>query len=93
MIDIKGLDKAKVLLALYRASHPQGLSILAVPTDQAVTIKDAREAINDERPRKYFDYWNGHVLKVDLTSDEVDPRLYDRDNYPGAAADAIEGVR
>ena len=40
MIDIKGLDKAEVLLALYRDSHVQGLGFL-----QAVdmyTITDAK---------------------------------------------------
>jgi methyl-accepting chemotaxis protein len=29
------------------------------------------------------------VIKVDLSGDEFSPRLFDRDNYEGAAADAI----
>ena len=90
MIDISGLDKAEVLLALYNASHVQGLGFL-----QAVdhyTLEDARrdyEASSD----KYFDYLHGRVLKVDLSGDEFDPRLFDRDCGPGAAAAAIEELR
>lgn len=39
--------------------------------------------------RIYFDYLQGRVMKVDLAGDELDPRLYDRDNGEGAARRAI----
>lgn len=102
-VDIKGLNKADVLLALYNGSHAQGMSMLAVP-QSGVSIEMCREAVTSRdgsgeqgsghnmKPM-YFDYWNGHVLKVDIAGDDFDPSLYDRDNYRGAAADAIQKLR
>ena len=93
MIDISGLDKAHVLLARYNGSHTQGLSFMGSP-GRTVTIRDAKAAIQDlDGERLFFDYWMGHVLKVDITGDEFDDRLYDRDNYPGAAFFTIENLR
>lgn len=89
MINIKGLDKAEVLLALYKASHTQGLGFLQAVDNY--TLEDARrdyEASHD----KYFDYLHGRVLKVDLSGDEFDERLFDRDCGPGAAANAIDAL-
>jgi len=41
-----------------------------------------------------FDYLQGRVMKVDLSSDtEFDSWAYDRDNGQGAAAEVIEAVR
>lgn len=37
----------------------------------------------------YFDYVKGRVLKVDLSGDEVETWLYDRDNGEGAAEKAL----
>lgn len=110
MVNISGLDKAEVLLALYNASHAQGMSFLQKP-DAPVTINECRAAVyggNDESVKAqlagsnvtvigheplYFDYWRGHVLKVNLSGDEFDPRLFDRDNYEGAAEAAIAKLR
>ena len=81
MINIKGMDKAKVLAALYNHSIVQGLGVLqARPGD--MTVADARRLIEDGKKRGslYFDYVYGRVLKVDLSRDnEFDERLYDRD--------------
>ena len=90
MVDITGLDKAEVLYALYNASHVQGLGFLQAVDNY--TLEDARrdyEASND----KYFDYLHGRVLKVDLSGNEFNPRLFDRDCGNGAAAAAIEKLR
>ncbi len=90
MVDITGLDKAEVLYALYNASHVQGLGFLQAVDNY--TLEDARrdyEAFDD----KYFDYLHGRVLKVDLSGNEFNPRLFDRDCGNGAAAAAIEKLR
>ena len=90
IIDIEGLDKAEVLHALYHRSHVQGLGILqAIP---AYTVEDARRDL-DEQPGYYFDYLYGRVLKVDLSKDSFDSRLYDRDCGEGAAEEAINKLR
>ena len=86
MINIKGLDKAKVLKALYDASHVQGMGFLQAVPDGTVTVPHCRELL---KHGTYFDYLYGRVLKVDLSGDEFDERLYERDNGRDSAARAI----
>ena len=93
LIDIKGLDKAEVLLALYNGSHVQGLGFLQAVDDY--TIVDARNDLKLHLGEcgGYFDYLHGRVLKVDLSKDEFDDWLYDRDNGEGAAKRIIDELR
>lgn len=103
MIDIKGLDKAEVLYSLYHNSHAQGMSFLGLPrAEESFTLEHAQELIKEtgydpEGENRlgclYFDYVEGHVIKCDITNDEFDERLYDRDCGEGAAAKAIEYVK
>lgn len=86
IINIKGLDKAEVLLALYNHSHYQGLGFLDAVS--SYTIEDARKDIKDN-PSCYFDYLHGRVLKVNISGDEFSSTLYDRDCGEGAAEAAI----
>lgn len=89
MINIKGLNKAKVLAALYNASKPLGLGFLQyVPG--AMSENEAAELL---KKYTYFDYLNGRIMKVDLSSnEEFDEWLYDRDNGIGAAQKAVNGI-
>lgn len=90
MVDIKGLDKAKVLKALYDHSHVQGLGFMHAAEEGTVTVESCAELLE-----KYtqFDYLHGRVLKVDLSGDEFDERLYDRDCGAGAAQRAVDSIR
>ena len=91
MINIKGLSKAKVLAALYNHSKPQGMGFL-IYDPEPMTEEGAQNVIDvleKEGYRLYFDYIKGRVMKVDITRDKLDPRLYDRDNGLGAADLAI----
>jgi len=90
MIDIKGLDKAKVLKALYDNSRPQGVGVFVAAYADELTEEKAAELLKDQT---YFDYLSGRVMKVHLDGDELDPRLYDRDLGEGAAARAIESIK
>jgi hypothetical protein len=87
-ISIKELDKAQVLAALYNASRPLGMGFLQYDP-QPMTVEQARVIL--ERST-YFDYLQGRVMKVDLSSDSFDPRWYDRDNGQGAAQKAIDAM-
>lgn len=89
MIDIKGLDKAKVLKALHDHSHTQGMSAFGIFTDN-LTIADCREFL---KKTKYVDYFNGRVIKVDFSGDSFNETLYDRDCGAGAAAKAVDSIR
>lgn len=85
MIDISKLDKADVLTALYNNSRPLGLGFLhATPGD--MTRAEAQGYLDEYT---YFNYLKGRVMKVELGGDELDPRLYDRDNGRGAAQAAL----
>ena len=61
----------------------------AVP-DGVVTVEHCAELLEKCR---YFDYLHGRVLKVDLSGDEFDERLYDRDCGKGAAQRAVDSIR
>ena len=87
-IDIKGMDKGKILAALYNASQPLGLGFLQA-TPENMTVEEAR-GLTEEYA--YFDYLKGRVMKVDLSGDMLNPYLYDRDNGQGAARKALEGI-
>ena len=80
MIDIKGLDKAEVLKALYDSSHVQGMGFLQTVPEGPVTVQHCRELY-------------GRILKVDLSGDEFDERLYERDNGRDSAARAISFLK
>jgi len=90
MIDIKKLDKAKVLVALYNNSKQLGYGVFdergyyKLPYEEAVEILEKTT---------FFDYLYGRVLKVDLSKDSFDERLYDRDNGEGAAKRIIDGLK
>ena len=90
MVDIKGLDKARVLKALYDHSHVQGSGFLQAVPDGVVTVEHCAGLL---AKYSYFDYLHGRVLKVDLSGDEFDERLYDRDCGEGAAQRAVDSIR
>jgi hypothetical protein len=89
VIDLTGLDKADVLAALYNASRPQGMGFLSY--DPKPMTKD--EAVAFLETSDYFGYLKGRVMQVKLSGTILDPRSYDRDNGPGAAAKAIAALR
>ncbi len=98
MIDIKGMDKAEVLSALHGASKAQGMGFLF--DRGGMSVEECRKEIADRTSdgmafggALYFDYLRGRVMKVDLSGDELDPRLFDRDVGPGAAERAIAALR
>jgi hypothetical protein len=85
MISIKGLDKAEVLQALYDRARTQGMGIFQyIPGP--LSKEEAQSLLQTS---SYFDYLKGRVMKIDMSGDEIDPRLYDRDNGEGAAEAAI----
>jgi len=88
MIDIRGIDKARLLRALYDRAKPQGRGFLQYIPGY-LDINEARQLIVTG---EYIDYLHGRAMKVDLSGDWLDTRLYDRDNGNGAAAEAIASV-
>jgi hypothetical protein len=87
-ISLVGLDKAEVLAALYNASKPQGMGFMHY--DPTPMTKE--QAAGLLARTTYFDYLMGRVMKIDLSSDELDPWGYDRDNGPDASKKAISAL-
>jgi hypothetical protein len=94
VISIKGMDKVEVFRELYADAKVLGLGVFNfVPGP--MSREEAEIAVAEEEARRgkvWFDYVRGRILKVDLSGDEFDPRLYDRDNGEGAAARAVARV-
>jgi len=89
-ISIKGLDKAAVLLALYNRAKPQGMGFFQ-SSPEPMKIEEARKIL-EEAGDGSFDYLDGRVMKVDIAGDELEPRLYDRDNGGNAAESALKSA-
>lgn len=87
MINIKGKNKAEILAKLYNNAIPQGMGFTHyVPAP--MTVEEAQKIL--ESGQTYFDYLMGRVMKVNLGNDELDTRLYNRDNGFQAAERALE---
>ena len=86
-MNIQGLDKAAVLAALFNASRQQGMGFMDKRGAKPMTVEDARKVLAEQGP--YFDYLYGRVMKIGLDEDEMETRLYDRDNGQGAAERAV----
>jgi len=89
MIDISQFEKADVLAALYEFAKPQGMGFLHY-TPLSMSRTEAVELLANQT---YFDYLHGRAMKVDLSGDTLNPRLYDRDNGEGIARQAIDILR
>jgi|ERR1019366_93945 hypothetical protein len=101
MIDIKGIDKAELLAALVNGARPQGMGFLH-DTGTPMTKEEAQKWIDSGRAHGSgvpatkplrFDYVHGRPIKSDIGGDELDPRLYDRDQGQGAAEKVVASLR
>jgi len=95
-VNTTGIDRAALLAALYDRAQPQGTGFLHF-NPAPMTLEEAQQLLDEntqEWPRNsgkqvcYFDYLKGRVMKIDVLREELDPRLYDRDNGQGA----VQGV-
>ena len=86
-INVTGISKPALLAALFNASRQQGLGHLDARGTNQMSEADAAKAI--EAQGMHFDYLFGRVMKISIDGDELEPRLYDRDNGEGAAERAI----
>jgi hypothetical protein len=101
-VDIRGLERAELLAALYNHARPIGRGVLqakpgSMTVDEARTIlesgDDATRMLGRFGPRLFFDYVHGRPLKVDLGEDDLRIDLYDQDHGEGAAARIIGELR
>lgn len=90
-MNIKGLNKAEVLLALWKGSKEQGISFLG---REDVTLEDCGLEIEScVKFNARVDYFGGRVIKVNFNKDVLDLWLYNRDNGEGAGERIIEQLK
>ena len=89
-IDITGISKTQLLIALYAGARPQGMGYLHF--DPAPMTEQEAAALMEAQDGR-FDYVKGRVLKVNLSLDILSPYLYDRDNGEGACARIVASVK
>jgi hypothetical protein len=87
-INIKGLEKAKILAALYNTAK---LVIPSATKPGIMTEEEAQKIIDAGKTR--IEYIYGRIMKIDITGDDIDPWGYDRDNGEGAVAKIVQEVR
>ena len=92
-ISIKGLDKVMLLKALWENRLPAAFfnsvdAILSGTVAPSFDWKQARQAVESR-----IDYFCGRGIKCDLSGDDVDPWLYDRDAGKGAFQKIVESLR
>ena len=77
-------------MVLFNNSFQQCYGALHGECRNNMTYDEAKGIISEYTN---FDYLKGRVLKVNLTGDEFDEWLYDRDCGIGAALKAINSIR
>ena len=88
-INVKGLNRADVLAVLYNSSKPQMMGFMSYDPEP-MTREGAQKLL--DAGQTYFDYLNGRIMKIDLSEEEINTWLYDRDNGQGAAERAISSL-
>jgi hypothetical protein len=94
MIDISGVDKVVLLAILHSGQKPAGFfteGTCGANAEWALPRFDRAAAA--KAVTRYIDYFCGKAIKMDLSKDQVDPRLYDRDAGQGAFARAVKEAK
>lgn len=102
-VNIAGLDKAELFAALYNHAKPLGMGRLQY--DPTPLTKEAAQKLMEagddasrmfpgmSRRNMYFDYVKGRPLKIDLSGDEMETWLYNRDQGENAAEQIVAKLR
>jgi hypothetical protein len=93
MIDIKGLDKERILRHLYDAAKPPSRVAPDSHTIENLPSQVALQYLKVARRHTYFAYILGRGLHTDIGGDTLDERAYDAANGSGVAASAIALLR
>lgn len=85
---IANVSKKKLLKALWLRSKPAAFFAMSGVVPPAFDDAAADKAIWG-----YIDYFQGRVIKMDLSGPEAKTDLYDRDNGKGAALQALQDAK
>lgn len=91
-IDITGLDKAEVLVALFNVAKPSEVE-LAFPLDNKLSLKEAKKIIHQNLKQwggDRIDYIKGREIKVNLFRNEINVAIYNGRNGKNLAQTALQ---
>jgi hypothetical protein len=87
-VNIEKLNKVLLLKALWENSKPASFFSFSGVAPPQFDQTSANDAVNS-----YIDYFQGRMIKSDLSRDTADPRLYDRDYGQGVFQRIADKVR
>ena len=87
-INIQGIQKPLLLRFLWENSQTAVFFSMSGFPAPAFDEQKAVNAVNG-----YIDYFQGRVIKCDISGDTADPWLYDRDNGEGAFQRIVSQIR
>ncbi|EFQ97285.1 hypothetical protein MGYG_00326 [Nannizzia gypsea CBS 118893] len=85
LVDITGLDKVKLMLALYEKACRSMYDVGHLSAEEARCMFDKQKG--------NFDYVNGRCFKCNLSGDFVSPWGYDRDAGKGRFEEVVTELR
>ncbi|KAK2820044.1 hypothetical protein FQN49_007776 [Arthroderma sp. PD_2] len=84
-VDITGLEKVTLMLALYEKANPSFYDMGKLSAEEAGRLYEVQKG--------RFDYVNGRCFKCDLSGDSVNPWGYDRDAGAGRFQEVVTMLR
>jgi hypothetical protein len=89
MLDISGLNKVELLKRLWEKQIVAGFFKFSGLPSPAFDKKEAESAVK----KGYIDYFCGRAIKTDLSKNEVDTWLYNRDAGNNVFEEIVEVMR
>lgn len=89
MVDISDINKVELLRALWNNSTPAAYYVFTNTKPPEWDNEKATTAIGNG----FIDYFQGRLIKADLSCDQVNPSSYDRDNGRGALSEIVNLIR
>ena len=94
MIDIKGIDRAELLAALYRNTKAVGLGRQHDIGEMSLDDAEFEIILSTRNGVASFDYVHGRPIKVQFNNERLwDEEIYDRYLKPGTCAAVVDRLR
>ncbi len=90
-MDISGLSKAEVLVALFHGSYPQRAFFSGVQIPRTMSVEEAEAIL--ATGQTYFEVFRHHKMRIDLGGDQINVNDFNTLHGEGAAERAIERLR
>lgn len=87
-INIKDLDKVELLRNLWESQITASIFTFNAVSAPKFDKEQAKEAVKD-----HIDYFCGRAIKTDISQDEIDTYLYDRDAGVGKFESIVNNMR